>query len=98
MNGWSSALLAICQRIPKVLKQELDKRGLKVTGSFVEGDLANPDTSWPRIEKQLRGWGQIFNQFNAKFLVLIQDCYTNLFTGEQICPGPPGRGGLCQAG
>lgn len=71
---------------PKTLKQEMDKRGLKVTGSFVEGDLANPDTSWPRIERQLRGWGEIFHQFDAKFLVLIQDCYTNLFTGEQIAP------------
>ena len=48
----------------KVLKPELDKRGLKVTGSFVEGDLSNPETSWPRIEKQLRGWGQMFDQFN----------------------------------
>jgi inosose dehydratase len=71
---------------PKILKQELDKRGLKVTGSFVEGDLANPDTGWPRIEKQLRGWGPIFNQLNAKFLVLIEDCYTNLFTGEMTSP------------
>ena len=32
---------------PKTLKQEIDKRGLKVTGSFVEGDLSNPDTSGP---------------------------------------------------
>jgi len=71
---------------PKNLKQEIDKRGLKVTGSFVEGDLSNPDTSWPRIERQLRGWGETFHQFNAKFLVLIQDCYTNLFTGEQFAP------------
>jgi inosose dehydratase len=69
---------------PATLKQELDKRGLKVSGSFVEGDLANPDAGWPRIEKQLRGLGPILNAFNAKFLVLIPDCYTNLFTGEQI--------------
>jgi inosose dehydratase len=71
---------------PATLKQELDKRGLKVSGSFVEGDLSNPDTGWPRIEKQLRGLGPILNQFNARFLVLIPDCYTNLFTGEQIAP------------
>ena len=71
---------------PKTLKQEIDRRGLKVTGSFVEGDLANPGTSWPRIERQLRGWGEIFQPFNAKFLVLIQDCYTNLFNGELISP------------
>ncbi len=71
---------------PKTLKQELDKRGLKVSGSFVEGDLPNPDTGWARIEKQLRGLGPILNQFDAKYLVLIQDCYTNLFTGEQFAP------------
>lgn len=70
----------------KTLKQELDKRGLKVSGSFVEGDLPNPDTGWARIEKQLRGLGPILNQFDAKYLVLIQDCYTNLFTGEQFAP------------
>ena len=69
---------------PKTLKQELDKRGLKVSGSFVEGDLPNPDSGWQRIEKQLRGLGPILGQFNAKYLVLIQDCYTNLFTGEQF--------------
>ena len=71
---------------PKTLKQELDKRGLKVSGSFVEGDLPNPDTGWARIEKQLRGLGPILYQFDAKYLVLIQDCYTNLFTGEQFAP------------
>ncbi|MBA2588050.1 MAG: TIM barrel protein [Alphaproteobacteria bacterium] len=71
---------------PATLKQELDKRGLKVSGSFVEGDLPNPDTGWARIEKQLRGLGPILNQFDAKYLVLIQDCYTNLFTGEQFAP------------
>lgn len=71
---------------PIRLKQEVSERGLKVTGSFVEGNLANPAESWPRIEKQLRGWGKIFDQFNAKFLVLIDDCYTNLFTGELVSP------------
>lgn len=76
---------------PKILKQEIDKRGLKVTGSFVEGDLPNPDVSWPRIERQLRGWGEAFKQFDAKFLVLIQDCYTNLFTGQQIAPARLGE-------
>jgi inosose dehydratase len=71
---------------PKVLKPELDRRGLKVTGSFVEGDLSNPDAGWARIERQLRGWGELFGALNAKFLVLIEDCYTNLFTGEHVAP------------
>src|ERR1700712_547144 len=71
---------------PATLKQELDKRGLKVSGSFVEGDLSNPDTGWDRIEKQLRGLGPILGQFNAKFLGLIPDCYTHLFTAKTIAP------------
>ncbi len=71
---------------PKILKQELDKRSLKVSGSFVEGDLPNPDAGWARIEKQLHGLEPFLNGFYAKYLVLIQDCYTNLFTGEQFAP------------
>lgn len=71
---------------PKVLRGELDRRGLKVSGSFVMGDLANPDKTWPEIERQLRGWGPLFNELGAQYLVLIDDTYTNLFTGEPIAP------------
>lgn len=71
---------------PKTLAPEMERRGLKVTGSFVMGDLANPQKSWPEIERQLRGWGPLFGEFDAKFLVLIDDSYTNLFTGEPISP------------
>ncbi len=71
---------------PDVLAAELDRRGLKVTGSFVMGDLANPERSWPDIERQLRGWGPLFGALDARFLVLIDDSYTNLFTGEQLSP------------
>src|SRR3977135_2301583 len=66
---------------PKTLRGALDGRGPQVTGSVVVGDLANPDRSWPEIERQLRGWGPLFNEFSAKFLVLIDDTYTNMFTG-----------------
>jgi inosose dehydratase len=69
---------------PKTLRNELDRRGLKVSGSFVMGDLANPDKTWPEIERQLRGWGPLFNELGARFLVLIDDTYTNLFTGDPI--------------
>ena len=69
---------------PKVLRQEMDRRGLKVTGSFIQAHLDRPEEAWPVIEKQLRGWGPIFNEFGAKFLVLIDETYTNLFTGEPL--------------
>jgi inosose dehydratase len=68
------------------LKPELDRRKLRVTGSFVMGELWNPDKSWPELERQLRGWGPLFKEFGARFLVLIDDTYTNLFTGEPLSP------------
>jgi inosose dehydratase len=46
----------------------------------------DPITLKHELERQLRGWGPIFQQLDAKFLVLIQDCYTNLSTGEPIAP------------
>jgi inosose dehydratase len=69
---------------PKVLRREMDKRGLKVTGSFIQAHLDQPAEAWPHIEKTLRGWGPLFNEFNAKFLVLIDETYTNLFTNEPL--------------
>jgi inosose dehydratase len=66
----------------KTLRPELERRGLKVTGSFVMGDLASPATSWPEIERQLRGWGPLLKDLAAGFLVLIDDTYTDLFSGE----------------
>ena len=67
------------------LRGELSRRGLNVTGSFVMGDLADPGR-WPDLERQLRGWGPNLKALGAKFLVLIDDVYTDLFTGEQVRP------------
>ena len=67
------------------LRGELSRRGLHVTGSFVMGDLADPGR-WPDLERQLRGWGPNLKALGAKFLVLIDDVYTDLFTGEQVRP------------
>jgi inosose dehydratase len=67
------------------LRGELSRRGLNVTGSFVMGDLADPGR-WPDLERQLLGWGPNLKALGAKFLVLIDDVYTDLFTGEQLRP------------
>ena len=67
------------------LRGELNRRGLNVTGSFVMGDLADSGR-WPDLERQLRGWGPNLKALGAKFLVLIDDVYTDLFTGEQLRP------------
>jgi inosose dehydratase len=67
------------------LKQELADRGLRVSGTFIMGDLAAP-TAWGEIERQLLGAGKILQALGAKFLVLIDDTYSDLSTGEQLGP------------
>jgi inosose dehydratase len=69
----------------KRLRSELDKRALKVSGSFVMAHLEEPD-QWSEVERQLYGTGEVLAQLGAKYLVLIDDTYTNLFTGEQNRP------------
>jgi inosose dehydratase len=67
------------------LRAELGKRGLKVTASFAMGDLADPE-EWPDVERQVLGFGELLVPLGAKFLVLIDGVYTDLFTGEQKGP------------
>jgi inosose dehydratase len=66
---------------PEVLRKELNKRGLRTTGTFVMRHLEDA-SAWPDIEKDLDTAGRALAPLGAKFLVLIDDTYTNLFTGE----------------
>jgi len=67
------------------LRSELGKRGLKVSGTFVMRHLK--DTSaWPELEKEVLGVGELLAALGAKFLILIDDTYTNLFTGRPTGP------------
>ena len=68
-----------------VLRDELDKRGLKVSGSFIQGDLASP-AGWPKLERELRGLGPTLKGLGASFLVLIEDMYTDHLTGAPLAP------------
>lgn len=65
----------------KTLQRELDSRELKVSGTFVMGNLENPN-SWEDIEKQVLDTGELLAQLGAKFMVLIDGLYTDLFTGD----------------
>jgi inosose dehydratase len=67
-----------------ILKPALQKRGLRVAGSFVQGDLSNPREGVAEIERQLRGWGPLFAALQAEFVVLIDASYTDMFTGSQL--------------
>ena len=68
-----------------LLKSELSKRALKVAATFVMRALEDK-TLWPEIEKEVVGAGQLLAALGAKYLVLIDDTHTNLFTGEPIAP------------
>ena len=67
------------------LRRELSSRGLKVTGTFA---MANVEESslWGELERQVLGAGERLAALDAKYLVLIDDTYTDLFTGEAIAP------------
>jgi len=70
---------------PAILRKELDSRGLNIVATTVmDGHLENPD-DWPRIEKQLLKAGELGANMDAKYLVLIDDAYLDLDSGERIC-------------
>ena len=63
------------------LRRELESRELRVSGTFVMANLENPD-SWPNLEKQVQNTGELLAELGANFLVLIDNLYTDLFTGN----------------
>ncbi len=69
----------------KTAKNELERRGLRVCGSFAMSPLEDPD-AWPDLERQFLGTGELLAGLGAPFLVLIDDTYSNLFTGETTAP------------
>jgi inosose dehydratase len=67
------------------LRQELDQRKLKVCGTFAMGNLEDPG-AWPGLEQQVVGGGELLAALGAKYLVLIDDTYSDLFTGNLTAP------------
>lgn len=65
------------------IRDELGRRGLTPTGSFVMGDFADP-AAWPEIERQLHGWGPILRELGAAHIVLIDAMYTDLHSGALL--------------
>lgn len=78
------------------LRSELDKRGLKMASSFVEGHLDEP-AAWPDLERQLLGAGELTAALGGQVLALIDDAYADLVTGKLTGPkrlDPSGWGRL----
>jgi inosose dehydratase len=67
------------------VRSELDRRGLKLTASFAMAHLEDP-SAWPGLERQVRGGGELVAALGAPFLVLIDDTYSDLFTGQPTLP------------
>ena len=62
------------------LQSELDKRGLKVSGTVAMDHLEEPE-AWPTLERQVLGAGESPAALGAEYLVLIDQVYTDL-SGE----------------
>ena len=66
------------------LKEELDKRNLTLTATTLVGDLTS-DTKTNELIELLDEMSELQLKFpTAKYVVLIDDCYTDLFTGELV--------------
>ena len=66
-----------------LLKDELGKRNLKVSATFVMAHLEDPAMA-PEVERQLAGAGELVAGTDGKYIVLIDDAYSNLWTGELV--------------
>ncbi|MBU6147515.1 MAG: TIM barrel protein [Actinomycetales bacterium] len=68
---------------PAVLSTELRSIGLSVSGGFVFGDLHSPD-SWDALRGEIDRTATLLAALQARYLVLIDAMYTDIFTGEMI--------------
>src|SRR5712671_4344434 len=57
---------------PKILQPQLEKRGLKLLGSFVPVKLGNP-TAGPAVLERIRKVGKLLATLKAPFLVMADD-------------------------
>jgi inosose dehydratase len=68
-----------------LLQAELSRRGLKVCGGAVMAHLEDP-AHWPNLEAQVLGSGALLAALGAPYLILIDDVYSDLFTGKPTLP------------
>ena len=67
------------------LQDELNKRNLRVSGTFVMSHLEDPEYA-PEIERQLNGAGELVAGTGGQYIVVIDDTYSNPWTGEILRP------------
>jgi inosose dehydratase len=69
----------------KVLRQELEKRKLRVPTAFVMDNLVDAAV-WPRLEREITDVGTLLAALEAKHFVLIPAMYSDQNTGRPIGP------------
>src|SRR5215469_191577 len=67
------------------LQSELEKRGLSVSATFAMAHLEDT-ASWPELQQHVLNSGQLLASLDAKFLVLIDDTYSDLISGTVLRP------------
>jgi inosose dehydratase len=68
-----------------LLRPELERRNLTLTGAFLMTDLIRPD-AWAVNKDHVGEVCDLLNHFGAQHLVLMSAMYTDLFTGEVVGP------------
>ena len=68
------------------LRTEIAGRGLKLSAGFVMRHFEDAG-EWPVIEKELNTVGTILASFGSRYLMLIDDTYTDVATGESLRSG-----------
>jgi inosose dehydratase len=66
---------------PAVLRAELEQRGLSVSATFVMAPLEGP---WPALREAAERTGALLAEVGAQYLILIDDVYVDLETGEPL--------------
>jgi len=67
------------------LRTELQSRGLGVTGTFTMFPLEDA-ARWAGVRDEVERTCELIRSFDGRYLILIDDVYTNLFTGELLAP------------
>jgi inosose dehydratase len=70
---------------PHVLAGELDERELRVTGTFTMFHFEEAG-AWEARRNDVERTCELLAALEARYLILIDDVYTNLFTGESVRP------------
>jgi len=70
---------------PVELRRELERRELGVSGTFVMFPLED-GARWQAMREEVERTCQLITLLGGRYLILIDDVYTDLFTGASLAP------------